>query len=187
MTASTSPLPVPGPAGRGSVCVTPVVDAEDADEIGRFETEEDPPLAHPQPQFTGAVLEGLHIAMARRGETYQGRIDPCLDDAIEARQIAYSRVSQPEPAPDFLQGYIVTGFRTSHVQLGRGLGIDDFLLAQLRMKRNRHLDLSVRKGIHERLKAIAIGRHISIIASRGNGPFRPKRRGWTPHAKRSCL
>jgi hypothetical protein len=38
-----------------------------------------------------------HIAVACRGETYRGRIDPCLDDAIQTRQI----------------------------QLGGGLGIDD--------------------------------------------------------------
>src|ERR1019366_4644713 len=40
-------------------------------------------------QLTGAVFEGLHIAVAGRGETYQGRIDPCLDDAIQTRQGAH--------------------------------------------------------------------------------------------------
>src|ERR1035438_2631333 len=37
----------------------------------------------------GAVFEELHIAVAGRGETYQGRIDPCLDDAIQTCQIAH--------------------------------------------------------------------------------------------------
>jgi len=50
-----------------------------------LEAEKDAPLADAQAQFTGTVFEGLHIAVARRGETYQGRIDPCLDDAIETR------------------------------------------------------------------------------------------------------
>jgi len=76
-------------AWPGSVSFTPVVNTEDADEIGWFEAEKDPPLADPQAQFTGTVFEGLHIAVARRGETHQGRIDPCLDDAIETRQIAH--------------------------------------------------------------------------------------------------
>ena len=40
-------------------------------------------------QLTWAVFEGLHIAVACRGETYQGRIDPCLDHAIQTRQIAH--------------------------------------------------------------------------------------------------
>jgi hypothetical protein len=93
--------------GWGSVSFTPVVDAEDTDEIRGFEAEEDPPLTNPQAQFTGTVFEGLHIAVACRGETYQGRIDPCLDDAIQTPQI----------------------------QLGGGLGIDDFLLTQFRKKR----------------------------------------------------
>src|ERR1019366_3922824 len=73
--------------------------------------------------------------------------------------------SQAEPAADFLQADIVAWFRTGQIQLGRGLGINDFLLAQLRKKRNGHLHLSVRKGIHERLKGGAIGGHASIIAS----------------------
>ena len=55
--------------GWGSVSFTPVVNTEDADEIRRFEVEKDPPLADPQAQFTGTVLEGLHVAVACRGET----------------------------------------------------------------------------------------------------------------------
>jgi len=101
--------------------------------------EKDTPLAHPQAQFTGTVFEGLHIAVPCRGETYQGRIDPCLDDAIETRQIAYRLQvekrrggSQPEPASDFVQGDIVARFRTGQIQLGRSLGIEDFLLTQFR-------------------------------------------------------
>jgi hypothetical protein len=62
-----------------------------------------------------------------------------------------------EPASDFLQGDIVARFRTRQIQLAGGPGIDDFLLTQFRKKRNGHLRLSVRKGIHERLKAVAIG------------------------------
>jgi hypothetical protein len=61
---------------------------------GRFEAEKDAPLADAQAQFTGTVFEGLHVAVACRGETYQGRIDPCLDDAIETRQIAHRRGSK---------------------------------------------------------------------------------------------
>ncbi len=74
---------------QGSVSFTPVVNAEDADEIRWFEGEEDPPLADPQAKFTRPVFESLHIAVARRGETCQGRIDTRLDDAIEAREIAH--------------------------------------------------------------------------------------------------
>src|ERR1035441_5553067 len=49
-------------------------------------------------QFTGAVFEGLHIAVACRGETCQCRIDPCLDDAIETRQIAHRGRAENYPA-----------------------------------------------------------------------------------------
>src|ERR1035441_8932049 len=48
--------------GWGSVSFTPVVNTEDADEIRWFEVEKDPPLADPQAQLTGTVLEGLHVA-----------------------------------------------------------------------------------------------------------------------------
>src|ERR1017187_9349423 len=74
--------------------------------------------------------------------------------------------AQAEPAADFLQGDIVARFRAGQIQLGRGLGINDFLLTQCRQERNGDLHLSVRKGIHERLKAVAIGGHASIITSR---------------------
>ncbi len=40
-------------------------------------------------ETTGTVFEGFHIAVASRGETHQGRIDPCLDDAIKTRQITH--------------------------------------------------------------------------------------------------
>ena len=123
---------------------------------------------------------GLHIAVACRGETHQGRIDPCLDDAIKTRQIAhrgraenYSGGSPAEPAADFLQGCIVAWFHPGQIQLGRSLDINDFLLAQLRKKGNGHLHFSVRKGIHERLKAVAIGCHASIIASPATRHFCP--------------
>src|ERR1035438_1555616 len=85
--------------GRGSVRFTPVVNAKDADQIRRFEAEKDSPLADPQPQFTGTVFEGLHVAVAGRGETDQGRIDPCLDDAIQTRQIAHRARAKNYP-PD---------------------------------------------------------------------------------------
>ena len=74
--------------------------------------------------------------------------------------------------PASLQGDIVAGFRTGQIQLGRSLGIDDLLLTQFRKKRNGHLHLSARKGIHERLKAI--GGHAAIIASRATSQFRPE-------------
>ncbi len=122
-----------------SVSFTPVVNAEDADQIRWFEAEKDTPLADPQAQFAGTVLEGLHIAVACRGETYEGCIDPCLDDAIETRQVAHRGRqeklrggSQPEPASDFVQGDVVARFRAGQIQLGRSLGIEDFLLAQFR-------------------------------------------------------
>jgi hypothetical protein len=51
--------------GCGSVSFTPVVNTEDADKIGWFEVEEDPPLADPQAQSTGTVLDGLHVASKR--------------------------------------------------------------------------------------------------------------------------
>ena len=41
--------------------------------------------------------------------------------------------------------------------------------------RNGHLHLSVRKGIHERLKAVAIGGHASIIASPAASQFCPEK------------
>jgi hypothetical protein len=74
-------------------------------------------------------------------------------------------VSQPEPASDFFQRDVVAWFRTGQIQLGRGFGIDDFLLTQFRKKRNRHLYLTVRKSVHKRLKAVAVGGHASMIAS----------------------
>ena len=40
--------------------------------------------------------------------------------------------SQPEPASDLVQGDIVAGFRTGQIQLGRSLGVEDFLLTQFR-------------------------------------------------------
>src|ERR1035441_5921155 len=52
--------------GWGSVSFTPVVNTEDADEIRWFEVEKDLPLADPQAQFTGTVLEGLHVAPHRK-------------------------------------------------------------------------------------------------------------------------
>src|ERR1017187_9089663 len=55
-------------------------------------------------QLTGAVFEGLHIAVAGPGETYQGRIDPCLDDAIKTRQIAHCGKKWP-PAPQCPEGH----------------------------------------------------------------------------------
>ena len=73
--------------------------------------------------------------------------------------------SPPEPAADFLQGDIAARFRAGQIQLGRGLGADGRLLAQFRTKRNGDLHLSVRKGIHERVEAIAAAGHASIIAS----------------------
>ena len=77
--------------------------------------------------------------MAGRGETYQGRIDSGLDNAIKTRpnrvppQVEERRHgSQPEPAPDFVEGNIVARLRTSQIQLGRGFEIEDFLLTQFR-------------------------------------------------------
>jgi len=67
----------------------------------------------------------------------------------------------------------VARFRAGKIQLGRSLGIEDFPLTQFRQKRNGHLHLAVRKGIHERLKAVAIGEHISTIALRATSHFRP--------------
>src|ERR1035438_15495 len=52
--------------GWGSVSFTLVVNTEDADEIRWFEVEKDLPLADPQAQFTGTVLEGLHVAPHRK-------------------------------------------------------------------------------------------------------------------------
>jgi hypothetical protein len=119
------------------------------------------PLADPQAQFT-----------------VPGRRDPDAPDRAPRLGGKRRAGSQPEPAPDFFQGDIVARFRTGQIQLGRGLGIDDFLLTQFRKKRNGHLHLSVRKGIHERLKAVAIGRHASIIASRATSHFRPDHRAF---------
>jgi hypothetical protein len=79
--------------------------------------------------------------------------------------------AQLKPAPDFAQGDVVARFRTGQIQLGRSLGIDDFLLTQFRKKRNSHLHFSVRKGIHERVKTVTIGGHASIIASRATSHF----------------
>jgi hypothetical protein len=75
-------------------------------------------------------------------------------------------VSQAEPASHFSQGDIVARFRTGLIQLGCGLGIDDFLLTEFGKKRNGHLYLAVWKGIRQRLKAVALGGDVSIIASR---------------------
>ena len=59
----------------------PGCQCRDADEVRWIEGEKDPPLADPLTQFTGPVFEGLHNAAGGCGETYQGGIDPCLDDA----------------------------------------------------------------------------------------------------------
>lgn len=71
-----------------------------------------------------------------------------------------------EPASDFFQGDIGTGFGKGLIQLGCGLGIDDSLLTEFGKKGNGHLYVAVWKGIHQRLKAVAVGGHISIVASR---------------------
>ncbi|SPE35759.1 hypothetical protein SBA3_2300020 [Candidatus Sulfopaludibacter sp. SbA3] len=80
-----------------SVSFTAVVNAEDSDHIRRFHVEEDPPLADAQTQFTLTVFEGLHIAVACRRETYEGRINACLDDAIQTREITHG--GRPEKYP----------------------------------------------------------------------------------------
>jgi hypothetical protein len=80
--------------------------------------------------------------------------------------------SQPEPASDFVQRNVVARFRAGQIQLGHSLGIEDFLLTQFRQKRDGHPHLTVRKGIHKRLKAAAIGGHTSIITSRVDSHFR---------------
>ena len=54
------------------------------------------------------------------------------------------------------------------------LGIDDLLLTQLRKKRNGHLQLCLRKRVHERLKAVAVGGHALIVASRPTIRFQPE-------------
>ena len=143
----------------------PIVNAKDADEIRGVEAEKNPPLTDPQAQFTGTVFEGLYIRVTCRGVTYQGRINPCLDDAVKAcdrapRQDGTPRGgSQPEPAPNFLQGNIVARFREGQIQLGRSFGVDDFLRTWFRKKGNGRLYVSVRKGIYERVEAIAVGGH----------------------------
>jgi hypothetical protein len=76
--------------------------------------------------------------VSRRRIAYQGCINTCLDDSIEALQIAYSAwdetrcgESQSESATDFFQGNIVTWFGAGQVQLGCRLGIHDFLFTKL--------------------------------------------------------
>ena len=70
-----------------SICFAPVVNAKDADEIGRSEGEKYSPFADTQTEFPGTVFEGLNIAVARRGITHKGRIDPGLHDSIQALEI----------------------------------------------------------------------------------------------------
>ncbi|MCW5978893.1 MAG: hypothetical protein KIT09_12485 [Bryobacteraceae bacterium] len=119
-------------------------------------------------QFTGAIFEGLHIAVTRSSETHQRRIDSCLNDTVKApRQGEKLRgVSQAESASYFFQGDIVARFRAGLIQLGRGLGIDDFLLTEFGKEGNSHLNVAVWEGIHQRLKAVAVGGHTLIVASR---------------------
>jgi hypothetical protein len=74
---------------RRSVSLSAIVNAEDTNQIRRLQNEKKPPLADPEAQFTGPIFEGLHIAVACRAESYQGGVDPCLNDSIKARQIAY--------------------------------------------------------------------------------------------------
>src|ERR1700736_2873869 len=62
---------------------------------------------------------------------------------------------------------------------GCGLGVDDLLLTKLGKKSNRHLDLSLGKGIHKRVKAVAVGGHAPIIGS-------PSRWCSPPNAVRVC-
>jgi hypothetical protein len=153
------------------VSFTPVVNSEDADQIRWFEAKKHAPFADAQSQFTGAVFKGLYTAASGGSETHQCGIDPSLnaDQDVPDRALRQGGklrgVSQPEPASDFFQRDVVARFRTGQIQLGRGFGIDDFLLAQFRKKRNCRLYFTVRKGVHERLKAVAVGGHASILAS----------------------
>jgi hypothetical protein len=111
----------------------------DANQISWLEAKKDKRFADPQAQFTGTAFKGFHIVVTCRGETYEGCIDPCLDDAIETRQVAHCGRSkkllggsQPEPASDFVQGDVVARFHAGQIQLSRSLGIEDFLLTQFR-------------------------------------------------------
>jgi hypothetical protein len=71
-----------------SVSLAPIINAEDTDQVGRLKAEKDPPFTDSQTQFSGAVFERLDIAVACCSEPNQGGIDPCLNDAIQSRQIA---------------------------------------------------------------------------------------------------
>jgi hypothetical protein len=133
---------------------TPVVNSEDADQIRWFEAEKHAPFADAQAQFTGAVFKGLYIAVSGGSETQQHRSEPerrdqDVPDRARRQGGKLRGVSQPEAASDFFQRDVVAWFRTGQIQLGRGFGIDDFLLTQFRKKRNCHLYLTVRKGVHE--------------------------------------
>jgi hypothetical protein len=108
-----------------------------------------------------AVLAAHHRVLSRRNErglhqSLPGRRDQDAPDHAPQRGGKQRGGSQAELAPDFFHGDIVARFRTGQIQLSRGLGINDFLLTQFCEKRNGHLNLRVRKGIHERLKAVAI-------------------------------
>jgi len=67
---------------------------------------------------------------------------------IETRQIAQGGKlrdgSHSESAPDFLERDVFAWFLTREIESGGGFGIDDFLLAQFRKKRNGHLNLCFR-------------------------------------------
>src|ERR1035441_677003 len=109
--------------------------------------------------------------MASDRDRLQSLVDALPDTEVQVAisflaELGEQEIIDVETAAHFLQRDVVAWFRTGQIQLGRGLDINDFLLSQFRKKRNGHLHLSVRKGIHERLKAIAVGGHASIIASR---------------------
>ncbi|MGA3239669.1 MAG: hypothetical protein ABSG03_25620 [Bryobacteraceae bacterium] len=68
-----------------SIRFAPVINTQYTDEIGRFQAEKDPPLTDPQAHFAGPAFEGLDVTVACGSVSHQCRINPCLDDVIQAR------------------------------------------------------------------------------------------------------
>jgi hypothetical protein len=77
-----------------SIRLPTIVYAENADQIGRGQAEKDTPFADVEAQFARMALQVFHVAMTCCCVAYKGRIDACLYNPIQTRQVAYRSRAQ---------------------------------------------------------------------------------------------
>jgi hypothetical protein len=111
-----------------------------------------------------AAFERFHIAASRRSinvptrhRSSPGQFGRGVRNRALRQSGRLRGGSQSESPADFLQWHIVASFGASLIEFGRRLGVDDFLVAQLGKKGNRHFHFGVGKGVHKRLEAVAVG------------------------------